>query len=101
MVLQLKDAQLIYEGESTDVVYLWSIVLRDGSESYILINRAPYFFTDQTFVWVNNKIIKLDIPDDAELKIILNNQLIIQLKSDWKVNTKTYKTGNAFKSKFY
>jgi len=44
-------------------------------------------------VWKNNKIIKLDIPEDADLKDILNDQLIVQLKSDWAVHEKTYKTG--------
>ena len=89
---QLKDAQLIFEGESTDVSS-GSRVLRDGSESYVMINRAPSFFTNQTSVWLNNKIIPLNIPIDCEIKTILKNQLIIQLKSDWIVNTKTYNKG--------
>jgi len=49
---------------------------------------------------MNNKIIKLDIPEDASLSGILNNQMIIQLKSDWKVNTKTYKTGTLLSLNF-
>ena len=88
----LKDAQLIYEGESTDVG-TWSLVLRDDSKTYTIVFQRPSIFSGRLFVWMNNKIIKLDIPDDAMPSSILNNQVILQLKSDWTVNSSTYKSG--------
>ena len=42
----------------------------------------------------------MDIPDDASTKGILNNQFIIQLKSDWTVNSKTYKVGTLLSLNF-
>jgi prolyl oligopeptidase len=89
----LKDAQLIYEGESTDAFMTSGYVLRDGNQAHTLIRRSLTTFSGQYMVWVNNEIIKLDIPEDASTNGILNNQLIIQLKSDWKVNSTTYKSG--------
>lgn len=89
----LKDAQLIYEGESTDAFMTSGYVLRDGNQAHTLIRRSLTTFSGQYMVLVNNEIIKLDIPEDARTNGILNNQLIIQLKSDWKVNSKTYKSG--------
>ncbi|MGV8964208.1 MAG: prolyl oligopeptidase family serine peptidase [Candidatus Saccharimonadaceae bacterium] len=88
----LSDAQLIYEGDSTDVG-TWGGVMRDGSQEYTFISRSLTTFSGQTLVWINNKAIKLDIPDDSNINAILNNQLVIQLKSDWTANTKNYKTG--------
>ncbi|WP_339918342.1 prolyl oligopeptidase family serine peptidase [Yeosuana marina] len=95
----LKDAQLIYKGEPSDVSTN-GYVMRDGEKGYIVIDRSPSFFTDLKFIWTNNKIIKLDIPDDASTKGILNNQFIIQLKSDWTVNSKTYKIGTLLSLNF-
>ena len=96
----LKDAQLIYEGESTDAFMTYGYVLRDGTQAYTLVRRSLTTFSEQTFVWMHNKIIKLDIPEDASTNGILNNQFIIQLKSDWKVNAKTYKTGTLLSLNF-
>jgi len=97
---QLKDAQLIYEGESTDAFMTSGYVLRDGNQAYTSIRRSLTTFSGQSMVWMNNKIIKLDFPEDASTNGILNNQLIIQLKSDWTVNTNTYKTGTLLSLNF-
>jgi prolyl oligopeptidase len=49
---------------------------------------------------MNNKAIALDIPEDASTNGILNNQLIVKIKSDWTVNDKTYKTGTLISLNF-
>jgi type I restriction enzyme R subunit len=67
----LKDAQLIYQGESTDVG-TWGSVLRDGSQAYTLISQWLTFFSSNTLIWANNKIIKLDLQEDC---IIENHQI--------------------------
>ncbi|SKB83690.1 prolyl oligopeptidase family serine peptidase [Maribacter arcticus] len=95
----LNDAQLIYEGETSDVG-AWGGVLLDGSETFTLISRALTTFSSENLVWMNNEIIKLDIPDDASLTGVLNNQLIVQLKSDWTVQTNTYNTGTLLSLNF-
>lgn len=95
----LNEAQLIYEGDSSDVG-TWGVVLRDGSKGYTLVSRALTFFSSQSLVWADNKIIKLDLPEDCSLNAILDNQLVIQLKSDWEVNDKTYKTGTLLSLNF-
>jgi prolyl oligopeptidase len=95
----LKEAQLIYEGQNADVG-IFSYVVRDGSKSYIMIRRGLTTFTSQKLIWIDNKIIKLDIPDDSSPNDLLNNQLIVQLKSDWKVNAQTYKAGTLISLNF-
>ncbi len=88
----LKDAQLIYEGQASDVG-TWGGTLRDGMKTYTFISQAPTFFTSKKIIWIDNKIVTLDIPDDCNISGLLNDQLLIQLKSDWTVNSKTYKNG--------
>ncbi|PWK17937.1 prolyl oligopeptidase family serine peptidase [Xanthomarina spongicola] len=95
----LKDAQQIFEGDTTNV-QVFGYVLRDGSKAYTMVRQSIDFYTGKTFVWRNNKAIALDIPEDASTNGILNNQLILKLKSDWTVNTKTYKTGTLISLNF-
>ena len=89
----LKDAKLLFEVEPEDVLAA-GYVMRDKSINYNLVVR--YVSRDEVyyFVYVDDKQIKLDIPADASPENILNNQLILKLKSDWIVNNKTYKQGS-------
>ncbi|WP_250434346.1 prolyl oligopeptidase family serine peptidase [Hanstruepera flava] len=88
----LKDAKLIHEGNSTDVGS-WGAVMRDGEKSYVMAYQAITFYTRSVKVWHNNSMVTLDIPDDAAPSGILNNQLILDLKSDWTVAGQTFKQG--------
>ncbi len=95
----LKDAQLIYEGETSDVSSS-GFILRDGQQAYISMVRRPTFFTNQFLIWIDQKAIKLDLPDDSHFNGILKNQLIVQLNSDWTVNAQTYKSGTLLSLNF-
>jgi prolyl oligopeptidase len=102
----IKDAQLIYEGETTDV-RAGGAVVRDGDKQYTILFKAANFLSGQLSVWVNNKVVPLDIPEDAAIGVIAydrliikNNQFVMQLKSDWTVNNKTYTTGTLLSLNF-
>jgi prolyl oligopeptidase len=102
----LKDAQLIYEVETTDVGAGGSIFY-DGDKQYIVLVKLSSYLSGQLSVLLNNKIIPLDIPKDAAITTILmnrfilqNNQFVIQLKSDWTVNNKTFSTGTLISLNF-
>lgn len=95
----IEDAILIHEGEFTDVGN-WGSILQDGNTTYTIITRAVTFFTSQTYLWDGNKAIKIDLPEDAKTKGLLNNQLIIELKSDWKTNDTVYSNGSLISLNF-
>lgn len=95
----LSEAKTIYEGEATDVSDA-GYELRDGEKNYLLIGKSETFFSSKSFVMINDKLVKLDIPDDASTNAILNNQAVISLKSDWIVNDKTYKQGSVVSMNF-
>ena len=88
----LKDAQLLYEGEKTDAGCFGGVV-RDGDKSYPAVYRWKTSFTTETHVWHNGKLVKLDIPDDAQFSGLIKNQAIVELKSDWTVDDKSFKSG--------
>lgn len=88
----ITQAQLLFEGEVTDVSSGGN-VMHDGDTKYIMLRRGTTFYTNKMFVWQDNKRIPLDLPDDIDVEALLNNQLVLQLKSDWKVNGTTYLSG--------
>jgi prolyl oligopeptidase len=95
----LKDAALIHEGDLQDVGS-WGYITRDGSVSYTMIRRNSTFYTGNSFVWMNDKLIQLDLQDDAAERGLLNNQLIVALKSDWTVGDVTYTKGSIISLNF-
>ena len=95
----LNEAKTIYEGDATDVSDS-GYLMRDGDKTYLIVGKGETFYSSKSFIMVDSKLVKLDIPDDANISSILNNQLIINLKSDWNVNGKTYTQGSAVSANF-
>jgi prolyl oligopeptidase len=89
----LKDAQLIFEGESDDAFMSYGFIERDGNQEYTMIRRSLTTFSGRYMVYKNNSLTTLDLPEDAQLYGILSDQIVIQLKSDWEVNDESFKTG--------
>lgn len=95
----LKNAKLVYEGDKTDVSVSGYNIL-DGKNNFFIINKGTTFYTSKKLLSINNKLITIDIPNDADIATIMNNQLIVTLKSDWLVNNKTYKQGSVVSLNF-
>jgi prolyl oligopeptidase len=89
----VENAGLMFEGKKTDVG-TWGSLLRSGTTIYPFIIQASSFFTSKKYVWFENKLIQLEIPEDAEISELLNNQLVLNLKSEWQVNGKVYRQGS-------
>ena len=95
----IKDAKLIYEGDKTDVSVSGYTIL-DGKNNYLILSKGETFYTSKKLVRVGEKLIPIDIPDDADISNIMNNQLIVNLKSDWTINKKIYKQGSVIGMNF-
>jgi len=89
----IKTAKLIFEGKDTDVSS-YGYRMRDGDKNYLLVGHGMTFYTNETFVWENDKLTKLDLPEDVQISTILNDQLVLNLKSNWKVNNTNYPQGS-------
>jgi prolyl oligopeptidase len=87
----LEDAQTLYEGEVTDMG-AGGGQLRTRGLNYDAITRRKSFYTQDTFFRQQDNLIKLEIPDDAEMQMI-GAWLALSLKSPYKVSDKTYPTG--------
>lgn len=89
----IKQARLIYEGQESDV-YISGFMVRDHNSSHLLVHRAITFYTNEDFLWYDNRLVKLDLPDDCDINDFIDDQLVISLKSEWKVNGTNFKAGS-------
>jgi prolyl oligopeptidase len=88
----IKDAKLWHQGNTTDVG-TWGGVNLQGDKKYIGISQALTFYTTIYYAVENDALIILDLPEDVKFSGILNDQVIVQLRSDWKVGKASYPQG--------
>ncbi len=90
----LSQAMTIFEGDATDVSDS-GYAMRDGEKNYLMVNKATTFYSRNAYVMVNGRL-----TEDSSIQGILNNQLIVNLKSDWNINGKTFKQGSIVSANF-
>lgn len=88
----LSNAEKVFEGKETDMS-VSAFAYHTKNKAYRIVSQRTSFYTGDTYLMENGKLIKAELPDDIELTAILNNQVILQLKSDWKTGGKTWKQG--------
>jgi prolyl oligopeptidase len=88
----LASAEKVYAGEETDVaVNAWHESTKGFERDWI--GRSPTFFTNEQFLLRDGKPIKLDKPDDANASTF-REWLYIELRTDWTVGGRTWKSGS-------
>ncbi len=88
----LSNAEKVFEGKETDMS-VSAFAYHTKNKAYRIVSQRTSFYTGDTYLMENGKLIKAELPDDIELTAILNNQVILQLKSNWKTGGKTWKQG--------
>ncbi len=89
----LSDAKTIFEGEQSDVG-ADGYVINTPERSYRFVSRGITTYTSHTYTMVNDSLVKLDLPDDIQFDGIFKNQMLLELKSDWKVGDNLYHQGD-------
>ncbi len=90
---KLDEAQTIFEADPKHV-YAYAGRINRKNKSLDFIVDATTFFTRSTYLIVDGKNVKLDVPADAEFEAYIHDQVLVKLKSDWKVEDKTFKQGS-------
>ncbi len=88
----VSEAQTLYEGKKEDMG-AWGGVINTPEKNYLLVSNYHTFYTHEFFIMENGKLIKLEIPEDADFEGIFKGQLLISLKTDWQLDGKTYPQG--------
>ena len=85
----LADAETVFAGEPTDVsVGAYTLVRPEGR--YDFVYRTPEFFRGTTYLRLDGRLVKLDIPEDADAGGVFKGRLLVTLRSDWTVGGRTY-----------
>ncbi|KKM19367.1 hypothetical protein LCGC14_1656380 [marine sediment metagenome] len=89
----LSQAQIIFEGEKRDVS-AGCYVINTPERQYEVIYRGMTTYTSHVYVIEDGRHIKLDIPEDANFGGFFKNQMLVRLKSDWTLSSRTYRQGS-------
>jgi prolyl oligopeptidase len=85
----LNEAKTVFTGQVGDVASSGSTIFKPEGR-YDLVVRVPAFFRSEKYLVLGGRLVRLDIPDDADLEEIFKEHLLISLRSDWTVGGRTY-----------
>jgi len=89
----LASAETLFEGRPEDVgVFVISIQTQGGQMDALI--QATTFFTQSSYLIDGSELVKVDLPEDSQSVALYRNQLVVQLKSDWKPTDVTYRQGS-------
>ncbi len=89
----LTEAKTIFEGKPGDVS-VGGYEINTPERSYQFVTRAKTIYTYETYTIINDSLVKLNYPEDARFDGIFKNQILLELKSDWKIGGKLYNQGS-------
>jgi prolyl oligopeptidase len=89
----LAEARTVFEGPSSDVGES-GYTLFTPDRSYDFVSRTPAFFRQETFLLLGDRLVRVDVPEDANIEAAFKDRLLFSLRSDWSVGGKTYKLGS-------
>jgi prolyl oligopeptidase len=88
----LSEARTVFEGKTQDVASSGSSeILSDGR--YDVVTRSPAFFRQESFLLLDGRLVRLDLPEDCRPRVFFRDRLLFSLRSDWTVGDKTYREG--------
>ena len=88
----IEEAITIFEGSVDDVgVSAYSEHSPEGR--YDLVSRYPEFFRSTHYLQLGGRLVKIDIPDDAQMRGFFKDQLLVSLRTDWTTGGATYHQG--------
>jgi len=85
----LEEAALVFEGAVDDVsVSGYSMHTPEGR--YDFVTKTPEFFRGTTYIIRDGELVKIEIPEDADMQGIFKEQMLVSLRTDWDVDGTIY-----------
>jgi prolyl oligopeptidase len=85
----LEEATTIFEG-SVDDVAVSAVSDHTPEGRYDIVTLTPEFFRSTDYLRLGERLIKLGLPDDAEMRGFFKDQMLVTLRSDWSTGGVTY-----------
>jgi prolyl oligopeptidase len=85
----LEEAVTVFQGSVDDVA---SVVYSDHTADgrYDLAHTTPEFYRGTTYLILDGRRVKLDIPEDAKLYGFFKDRMLVNLRTDWEIGGATY-----------
>ena len=88
----LDEAKQIFEGSVDDVsATAYSDHTPEGR--YDIVNLTPEFFRGTSYLRLGERLVKLDIPEDADLVGFFKDRMLVNPRTDWILGDETYRQG--------
>jgi prolyl oligopeptidase len=88
----LEEASTVFEGRVDDVGVAGSSD-HTPEGRYDLVSVTPEFFRGTSYLRLGGRLVKIEIPEDADLKGFFEDRLLFTLRSDWTVGGTTWPQG--------
>ncbi len=88
----LAEAMTVFEGTTRDVSVGVSVDRTPGYERTVF-NRGVDFWNSKRFLLQGDKLVAVDVPDDAQFAF-MRDTMLIELRSEWKTGGATYAAGS-------
>ena len=88
----LEDAEVVFEGETSDVaVSAW--VADTHGQTHQVVNRGVDFFTGETYLLREGRPVRIDVPLDARV-LVVGPWFLVILRTAWTLGARTYAEGS-------
>jgi len=88
----LSAAKTLFEARMDDIG-VWPTSVDTPEGRYNLVVCGPTIFTAKLYLGVGDRLVRLDIPEDAEFRSIFQDRLLFSLRSDWKAGDGSFHEG--------
>ena len=85
----LNEATTVFEA-SIDDVFAYAYSSHTPEARYDLVNLTPEFFRGTSYLRLGGRLVKIDIPEDAQMQGFFKNHMLVSLRTDWTVAGATY-----------
>jgi prolyl oligopeptidase len=85
----IENATTVFEG-SVDDVFVIASSDHTAEGRYDMVTVIPEFFRGTTYLNLGGRLVKIDIPEDAQMRGFFKDHLLITLRTDWAVGGTTY-----------
>jgi prolyl oligopeptidase len=89
----LTSARLIFEGADTDVASFGDSRYT-ATGRYDVVSRVPAFYRQHLYLRLDERLVHLDVPEDADWNGVLFDQMLFSLRTDWTTGGQTYRAGS-------
>lgn len=88
-----KNGKTLYEAKQ-ESVSARAYTMGEGDAKTVFIHDATDFYNANTFVYVNDKLLSVDIPSDSNVEGLFKENVYLLLKSDWQHQGQSFKQGS-------